>query len=175
MSDREVDGAGASGDVGVSGGVDGDGVAVVAGSIGAAAAEIGGIGEGGADWAQLGDKGVGDALETGEGRLKSRCGGGEVGGECVPGAVGVAAGIDSDGLCDVSTGCLGALIAAAAEIGGVNERAAAANQAGDECGRRAGSCRGIGRLVCAAGDGKVSGVSGAGDVGIVVSVQGNGV
>src|SRR5262249_24991971 len=105
----EVGGTGVAGEVGVAGAIHRDAVADVV----AAAAQVGGVDQGGARRVQLGHEGVHAAVQ---GRLEGAGGGGEVGGGGAAGEVGVARPVYRDGV------ALGA--AAAAQVGGVQQGAA---------------------------------------------------
>src|SRR5204862_463226 len=100
---REVAGVGLARHVGVAGAVHGDALAPIK----AAAAEVGGVGQGRAAGVQLGHEGVVDAAV---GRLE-RAGGREVAGVGKARHVGVAGGVHGD--------AIGPLTAAAAQVGGV--------------------------------------------------------
>src|SRR5262249_56989423 len=102
VGDGEVARPGAAGDVGVAGGVHGEGPAFVV----VAAAEVGGVQQDRAGAVQLGDEGVEHAL-----RGLEVAADGEVGREGRAGQVGTAGGVDGDRLAVIGP--------AAAQVAGV--------------------------------------------------------
>ena len=122
------------------------------------AAEVGGVDEGGAGRVQLGHEGVAAARVGG----LERIGGGEVGRIGVARDVGVSGGVHGD--------AVAAVVAAAAEVGGVDEGGAGRVQLGHE---------GVGRRRALAawsglGGGEVGRVGVARDVGVPRAVHGDG-
>ncbi len=156
----EVGRPGHADDVGVAGGVQGDGLAVVVGG----AAEVGRVDECGAGGIEFGDVGVpapagGGLVGVDEGEVEVAAAPGEAG------EVGVARGIDGDALAVVVGG--------AAEVGRVGEGGGAA-LGGVELGDEDVPGAALGSLVGARGDGVVGGSGVAGEVGVARGVDGDG-
>src|ERR1700726_4105219 len=123
-ADWEVHRGGVAAHVDVAASVDSEGL----GDVGAAAAQVGGVDDRGALGIDLGEEGVGRALESG--LQGARADAGKGGGRGGAGDVGGTDKVDGDGPRDIATGGR-----AAAEEGQVDESAAGGVDLGDEAAR----------------------------------------